>query len=59
LHEIPVLGRNTQGVRLISLRSGEKLVGVTRIEESEAPGVAGAVVAPVEPDPPDAGDPSD
>jgi DNA gyrase subunit A len=34
-HEISVLGRNTQGVRLISLRSGEKLVGVTRVEESD------------------------
>ncbi len=30
--EIPVLGRNTQGVRIIRLSSGEKLVGVDRIE---------------------------
>ena len=29
--EISVLGRNTQGVRLISLHNGEKLVGVERI----------------------------
>jgi DNA gyrase subunit A len=28
-----VLGRNTQGVRLISLHNGEKLVGVERIVE--------------------------
>ncbi|GIX30649.1 MAG: DNA gyrase subunit A [Porticoccaceae bacterium] len=31
--EVPSLGRNTQGVRLIRLREGEKLVGVARIEE--------------------------
>ncbi|MFN3919134.1 MAG: DNA gyrase subunit A [Methylohalobius sp.] len=30
--EIPVLGRNTQGVRIIRLSKGEKLVGVDRIE---------------------------
>ncbi|GAB6068040.1 DNA gyrase subunit A [Methylothermus subterraneus] len=30
--EIPVLGRNTQGVRIIRLEKGEKLVGVDRIE---------------------------
>jgi DNA gyrase subunit A len=33
VHEISVLGRNTQGVRLISLHNGEKLVGVERIVE--------------------------
>ena len=31
VQEISVLGRNTQGVRLISLHNGEKLVGVERI----------------------------
>jgi DNA gyrase subunit A len=30
--EIPVLGRNTQGVRIVRLGKGEKLVGVDRIE---------------------------
>ena len=30
--EVSVLGRNTQGVRLIKLGKGEKLVGVERIE---------------------------
>ncbi len=34
--EISVLGRNTQGVRLINLRSVESLVGVERIVEKEA-----------------------
>lgn len=32
--EISCVGRNTQGVRLINLSSGEKLVAVERIEES-------------------------
>lgn len=32
--EISILGRNTQGVRLIKLSEGESLVGVERIEES-------------------------
>jgi DNA gyrase subunit A len=33
--EISVLGRNTQGVRLINLSKGEKLVGVERIVEEQ------------------------
>ena len=33
--EVPVLGRNTQGVRLIKLREQEKLNSVSRIEERE------------------------
>ena len=33
--EISVLGRNTQGVRLINLRDGEQLVGLERIVETE------------------------
>jgi DNA gyrase subunit A len=32
---VSVLGRNTQGVRLISLRDGERLVNIARIVESE------------------------
>ncbi len=34
--EVSVQGRNTQGVRLIKLKEGEHLVGVERVEESEA-----------------------
>lgn len=30
---VSVIGRNTQGVRLINLNEGEQLVGVARIEE--------------------------
>ncbi len=33
--EISVIGRNTQGVRLISLSGDEKLSGIARIEENE------------------------
>ena len=31
--EVSVLGRNTQGVRVIRTKEGEKLVGVERIDE--------------------------
>ncbi len=34
--EISVLGRNTQGVRLIRLAEGERLIGIERIESLEA-----------------------
>jgi DNA gyrase subunit A len=34
--EISVLGRNTQGVRLIRLADGERLVGIERIESLDA-----------------------
>ena len=34
--EISVLGRNTQGVRLIRLADGERLTGIERIESLEA-----------------------
>ena len=33
--EISVQGRNTQGVRLIRLKEGEKLVGIERVDEPE------------------------
>ncbi len=33
--EISLLGRNTQGVRLINVQSGEKLVGLERVEEDQ------------------------
>ncbi|HEX6550612.1 MAG TPA: DNA gyrase C-terminal beta-propeller domain-containing protein, partial [Gammaproteobacteria bacterium] len=34
-NEISVIGRNTQGVRLIRLDAGDQLVGVDRIESEE------------------------
>ena len=33
--EISVLGRNTQGVRVIRLKDGEVMVGLARIEEQD------------------------
>ncbi len=33
--EVSILGRNTQGVRVIKLKAGENLVGVERIDEPE------------------------
>jgi DNA gyrase subunit A len=36
IEEISVLGRNTQGVRLISLSGGEHLVGLRRVDEVDA-----------------------
>ncbi|WP_323844659.1 DNA gyrase subunit A [Microbulbifer magnicolonia] len=33
--EVSILGRNTQGVRVIRLKAGEQLVGLARIQESE------------------------
>jgi DNA gyrase subunit A len=44
--EISVLGRNTQGVRLIRLADNERLVGIERIESLEAAeGAVGVDVA--------------
>ena len=43
--EVSVLGRNTQGVRVIRLKEGENLVGLARIQETEdaeGEGVEGA-----------------
>jgi len=34
--EISIVGRNTQGVKLISLSEGERLIGMQRVEEVEA-----------------------
>jgi DNA gyrase subunit A len=33
--DISVIGRNTQGVRLINLGEGEKVVGVARLMDEE------------------------
>ncbi len=47
IDEVSVQGRNTQGVRVIKLRSAEKLVGVERIDEEadEAPAAPAPAVA--------------
>ena len=36
--DISIMGRNTQGVRLIRVESGQRLVGLARIESMEDPG---------------------
>ena len=33
--EVSIQGRNTQGVRVIRLKSGEHLVGIERVEEAD------------------------
>jgi DNA gyrase subunit A len=55
-HEIPVLGRNTQGVRLIRLGEAERLVGVEPLEAEDEPtgepiGEAGTADEAAEPPP--------
>ncbi len=48
--EISVIGRNTQGVRLINLREGDAISSVTKIKREEGEEVAAAeAVEPVEP----------
>jgi DNA gyrase subunit A len=59
--EISVVGRNTQGVRLIRLGEGERLTGIERIESlvedvpGAAPGVSGLDSADPSTDSPPAG----
>jgi DNA gyrase subunit A len=53
--EISVQGRNTQGVRLIRLDEGERLVGIERVESLDA-GEDGATAEL--PASPDAGEPA-
>ena len=35
VREISVIGRNTQGVRLIDIKSDSKVIGVARVEDEE------------------------
>jgi DNA gyrase subunit A len=52
--DISIVGRNTQGVRLIRLEEGERLVGVERIEGlngDESEDVAGDPAVAETPDP--------
>jgi DNA gyrase subunit A len=42
VREIPVLGRNTQGVRVMRLAAGEELVGLERIAGDESQETEGA-----------------
>jgi DNA gyrase subunit A len=48
--EISVLGRNTQGVRLIRLDEGERLIGVEPVEPENGEGDEESGAAQLEPD---------
>src|SRR5690606_29390923 len=45
IEEVSAQGRNTQGVRLIKLKEGEKLVGVERVQEPDEEEVAAMAAA--------------
>jgi DNA gyrase subunit A len=47
--EVRVIGRNTQGVRLINLRDGDEISSVTRIAREEDVEIEGDAVAPIAP----------
>jgi DNA gyrase subunit A len=49
IHDVSVLGRNTQGVRLIRLDDGERLIGVEPVEPENGENGEGDEVAPDEP----------
>jgi len=52
VNEIRVIGRNTQGVRLIGLEEGERVASVARLAEREDEGeIKDEPVPPVDPDP--------
>src|SRR5205814_1205729 len=52
VNEIRVIGRNTQGVRLINLEEGERVASVARLAEREEEGEAkDEPVPPADPDP--------
>jgi DNA gyrase subunit A len=55
--EISMQGRNTQGVRLIRLDEGERLVGVERVESLDSAETEGAELADPAGDTPAAGEP--
>jgi DNA gyrase subunit A len=50
VNEIRVIGRNTQGVRLIGLEEGERVASVARLAEREDEGESREEAPPAEPD---------
>jgi DNA gyrase subunit A len=52
VRDISVIGRNTQGVRLIDLAEGEKVVGVACVAETEGDDAAGGKDSEPAPDEP-------
>ena len=57
--EVSVQGRNTQGVRIIKLKEGEKLVGLERIDEPEEDPIYDEESAPAGEEPSADTEPSD
>ena len=57
--EIRVIGRNTQGVRLIDLEEGERVAAVARLAEREDEGEAGEPTLAEPSEPSDGGDPAE
>jgi DNA gyrase subunit A len=55
--EISIVGRNTQGVRLIRLDEGERLTGIERIEtlNDDGPGTNPGTDQPISDSSPDGG----
>jgi DNA gyrase subunit A len=49
VNEIRVIGRNTQGVRLIDMESGERVAAVARLAERDDDAEPGGDVVPAEP----------
>lgn len=47
MKDVRVMGRSTQGVRLVSLHEGDRLVGLQKIEPVETPEDAGAQATPI------------
>jgi DNA gyrase subunit A len=43
------IGRNTQGVRLVNLKSGDKLIAAARVMESEGGETVDVVESPSQP----------
>ena len=49
MKDVRVMGRSTQGVRLVSLHEGDYLVGVQKIEHHEAPEIVAAAEGAITP----------
>jgi DNA gyrase subunit A len=59
ISEIRETGRNAQGVRLIKVDSGDRLVAMAKVAVEETPVGDGTAIAPEGGDPPTAGEPAD
>ncbi len=53
VNEIRIVGRNTQGVCIMDLREGDKLVSIAKIAKEEVPDARDTVILEPPPSPPD------